>query len=446
MSLGKRPLVDDDAPTQKKPVRDDDESPAPVPTPQQDDGDAELGKTERAGRPAILVNKMDADTQRDLLVDRLLTLNVPPKLFARGHTLTEIVTDEATAPYLSEFGPTRLRTRLASIARFMVVNKTESTTPPPWWLVKMILDDHDSLRRFPPVNRIVEVPVFAASGALQTTPGYHTASRTFYAPAQGFETVSEQPNDEERSRARRLIYYELLADFPFVSLADKAHAIALMLLPFARDLIDGLTPLHMIEAPTPGTGKSLLAHVLLYPALGRPLKRTPADESDAEWRKRLAARLLEACSVIFIDNVSQHLDSPVLSALIEGEGGQDRRLGRPKSVDFENCSVWVATGNNPTESRGLGRRSERIRLDSGLARPDEERTPADFLHPDIKAWAADRPRAHAADVLPPALVQSLGPGRGGSAVRLADDARVRRHRPGPRAGASRSAKPAGIAR
>jgi hypothetical protein len=262
------------------------------------------------------------------------------------------------------------------------------------------------------VNRIVEVPVFAASGALQTTPGYHAASRTFYAPAPGFKIppVSEQPHDEERSRARRLIYDELLADFPFVSLADKAHAIALMLLPFARDLIDGLTPVHMIEAPTPGTGKSLLAHVLLYPALGRPLKRTPADASDAEWRKRLAARLLEARSVIFIDNVSQHLDSPVLSALIEGEGGQDRRRGRPKSVDFENRSVWVATGNNPTESRGLGRRSERIRLDSGLARPDEERTPADFLHPDIKAWVAE----HRADLVWAALTSIsawLGAGR-----------------------------------
>src|SRR5262249_48735565 len=55
--------------------------------------------------------------------------------------------------------------------------------------------------------------------------------------------------------------------------------------------------------------------------------------------------------------------------------------------------------------------------------------------PEGREWpAAHRPRAHAADVLPPALVQSLRPGRGRSAVRLAAAARVRRDRSGPRAG------------
>ena len=34
-----------------------------------------------------------------------------------------------------------------------------------------------------------------------------------------------------------------------------------MLLPFVRELIDGPTPLHLIEKPTPGTGGTLLATV-----------------------------------------------------------------------------------------------------------------------------------------------------------------------------------------
>jgi len=49
--------------------------------------------------------------------------------------------------------------------------------------------------------------------------------------------------------ALALILDELLVDFPFVSKADMAHALALMLLGFVRDLIDGPTPLSWIGAP-----------------------------------------------------------------------------------------------------------------------------------------------------------------------------------------------------
>ncbi len=36
--------------------------------------------------------------------------------------------------------------------------------------------------------------------------------------------------------------------------ADRAHALALLLLPYARDLIDGPTPNHLAESPEPGSG------------------------------------------------------------------------------------------------------------------------------------------------------------------------------------------------
>lgn len=46
-----------------------------------------------------------------------------------------------------------------------------------------------------------------------------------------------------------------------------------MLNPFVRDLIDGPTPLHLIEAPVAGTGKGLLASIAMLPAL--PGRRQP---------------------------------------------------------------------------------------------------------------------------------------------------------------------------
>ena len=49
----------------------------------------------------------------------------------------------------------------------------------------------------------------------------------------------------------------------------KAHAIALMFLPFVRDSITSPTPLHLIHKPTVGTGSTLLATACLTPALGQ---------------------------------------------------------------------------------------------------------------------------------------------------------------------------------
>jgi len=66
----------------------------------------------------------------------------------------------------------------------------------------------------------------------------------------------------------------LLGDFPFADQASRANALALLLLPFVRPLIDGPTPLHLIEAAKPGTGKGLLADVVHAIATGRPASAT----------------------------------------------------------------------------------------------------------------------------------------------------------------------------
>ena len=81
--------------------------------------------------------------------------------------------------------------------------------------------------------------------------------------------IPDQPNYEDVARARHLLVDDLLVDFPFVSDADWAHAVVALLLAFCRLLIDGPTPLHMVESPTPGSGKGLLVDVLTIPAAGR---------------------------------------------------------------------------------------------------------------------------------------------------------------------------------
>ena len=75
--------------------------------------------------------------------------------------------------------------------------------------------------------------------------------------------------------------------FPFDGNPDRAHAVCALLLPIGRDLIEGPTPLHTFEKPTPGTGASLLVQLLCYLACGSvPAAMTPPQD-EAEWRRTL---------------------------------------------------------------------------------------------------------------------------------------------------------------
>jgi hypothetical protein len=58
-----------------------------------------------------------------------------------------------------------------------------------------------------------------------------------------------------------MLLLELFGDFPFATDADRTNALGALLLPFVRELVDDPTPLHLIEAPSPGIGKGLLQFV-----------------------------------------------------------------------------------------------------------------------------------------------------------------------------------------
>src|SRR5262249_7538120 len=149
----------------------------------------------------------------------------------------------------------------------------------------------------PVLHGITTAPVFTADGALHTEPGYHPGSKLFYAATPGLviPPVEANPSQEARERAKALILEDLLGEVCFVGGRDlsgkmldcpeRAHAVALLLHRFVRPMIDGRTPLHLIEKPAPGTGAGLLADVLAYPALGHwPAKMAEGGNED-EWRK-----------------------------------------------------------------------------------------------------------------------------------------------------------------
>ena len=109
-------------------------------------------------------------------------------------------------------------------------------------------------------------------------------------------------------------------DFPFVKESDRAHAIAAILLPFLRRMIAGLAPIHLIEAPTQGSGKGLLASLISIVSTGLAAEGRTVPEAEDEVRKMITAELVTGRPIILLDNLSDKrtLESSALASVMIG--------------------------------------------------------------------------------------------------------------------------------
>lgn len=306
----------------------------------------------------------------------LAAANDPPVVFQRMDSLAE-----ARKSGVMVLTRNRLRYRLSEAADWNRVTVTEEavkTTPvaPPMDVVNNITAAND-LWPFPVLDRIVSTPVFAIDGTLRSEPGYHAASRSLYVPPEGLNVphVREHPTRADVNRAKQLLD-DLLCDFVFVDEADKAHTLALLLQPFARELIRGATPLYGVEAPKQGTGKTVLVHTALAAAVGEvPSYAEP--HGDEEMEKRLTASFMNAEPLVFFDNVVRTVHYPSLASALTKSTWQGRVLGQSQSIQARVLCTWALTANNPQYSDDLARRVARIRLDAKVQDPHRR---SNFTH------------------------------------------------------------------
>ena len=162
-----------------------------------------------------------------------------------------------------------------------------------------------------------------------------------------------------------------------------------MLTPLIRRMISGPTPFYMIESPTPGTGKGLLAESAAIIATGREPPVISEPHGEEEFRKRVTSKLLESPQILYFDNINRRLDSAVLSRALTATIWEDRILGFSRNVSVPVNTTWIGTANNPALSDELARRIVRIRIDAGMERPHERNG---FKHERLKSYVkAQRP-------------------------------------------------------
>ena len=334
--------------------------------------------------PQVTVNSRQV---RDVVNDAwaaLLLQNNPPFLFQRAGSITSIIDNEYGGSRIELVNEHRMLAYLNRCADWLKVteNSVTPTHPPERAARDMLSFPHENLSK---LEAIVTAPVFDKNGYLISKEGYHEKSKLYYKQPEGFklQKIADIPTNTEISDAKILLLNELLFDFPFEAESDLAHAIAALILPFARRLIYGPTPLHLIEAPTPGTGKSLLAELISLIVTGHVSQPMNFGRDEEENRKRLTSSLARGGVIINLDNIKGGLDSAVLASVLTATVWTDRWLGSAKMVDIINSALWLATANNPKLSFEMARRCIRIRLDPKVDKPWQR---SGFKHPQLTRW------------------------------------------------------------
>jgi DNA primase catalytic core len=332
-------------------------------------------------------------------------------LFRRGNMLARLERPEDEAPRLAEVSePSMYGLIMREID--WVRDSEQGAVPvfPPDKVARDVLIHPRST--FARVNSVITAPAFGRDGDLLRTPGLHVRDRLWLEPDPSLQlpAVPAHPTPEDVAAARALFFDDLLVDFPFDGPSDRAHALAALLLPFLQRMIDGCTPLHVMEAPGVGSGKGLLCNLISILLTGAECATCTLPESDEEIRKMLTSELLMARPLVLLDNAKdmKAISSPALAAVLTSRSWTDRILGRSEMVTVPNKATWMLTGNNPKLSRDLARRSIRIRIDPKVDRPWLR---AKFKHDPLEQWAKDHRSAlvHGALVLVQAWIAAGRP-------------------------------------
>ncbi len=320
--------------------------------------------------------------------DALALADGPPSLFEYGGTVAEVRrSDKHGRLKIEPLSTARLKGRLDRSANFMKWSRDRKRLVPARPPTDVVEDMLALELPLPPLSGIAGAPVFDESWTLVDAPGYQPSTRLFYDPnGCSPPPVQDAPSDDDVGRARSLLLEEWLDDFPFVENSSRSHAVAALLSRVLRNRIDGPTPLFAVDAPTAGSGKTLLVESVGLVATGSSPAAMSLPRRDEELRKQITSSLLGGAPIVLLDNVTHTLESGVLAAALTSRTWSDRLLGKSETVSVPNNCLWIATGNNLDFGSEIARRTAWIRLDPKVDRPWER---SGFKHYPLGAWVVE---------------------------------------------------------
>ena len=356
----------------------------------------ELEKKRRRKRPVV---RYSGNLYEGVLstIDEIRKLNEPPFLFEKDDEIVQIVPDKSPElpKKIKALSEDAFLSKLDALIEFKEYKKGEwKPTQPPKYVVKSLRADL-SLLNLPILERVVTLPQMAPNGHVCDEPGYDPVTRTYYSPLPGLvmPKLPDLVSPEDVEKAKSLVH-EILTDYQFAEdglnwygepcSASYANAFASICQGPARSQMRGkyVTPLQIVQAPLPSSGKSKLCRCTLWAATGQQYSNiTPmGKDQHKETDNQVITALDAAGEAIYFDNVeNDQLNHPIFKKWKTEPYYSGRIMRQHSQITLRNDKISAASINNGTLDYEMARRTYTVNIGK---RPEGYQ----WRHHDLDGW------------------------------------------------------------
>ena len=228
--------------------------------------------------------------------------------------------------------------------------------PPPWLSKRLVAKRGE--RGLAEIRGIITAPTLRRDGSLLDKPGFDAATGLLLKPGT-WPSAPERPSCAEIKTAWQTLWLPF-SEFPYVSDDDRAVAVTAILTAIIRRTLP-MAPAFSFDAPTPSSGKTLLASCICELCGGETAVLGETDEE--EIRKALTAVLLDGAPAVLFDNVVGSFKSSTMQAFLTSERFSARILGITKLAKLVTNVFVAISGNNFLPVGDLWRRIMTCRID-----------------------------------------------------------------------------------
>lgn len=215
---------------------------------------------------------------------------------------------------------------------------------------------------------VTTAPTLRPDGSVLDEPGHDTATGLMYVTTEAYPlAVPVAPTAEQALNALAKLWHPIRL-FPFADEVAIGVTLAAMLAACLRPALP-TCPATGFDAPTAGTGKTLLAKCIGALATGGDVAVLPPTNDEDECRKRLFAALRGGSKVLLWDNVREPLGNSVIDSFLTSSLFADRVLGVSENVELPNRALFLVSGNNLVLTGDTHRRILLARLDAQIETP-----------------------------------------------------------------------------
>lgn len=211
------------------------------------------------------------------------------------------------------------------------------------------------------INAIVNTPLVFPDGTAIDQAGYDHKSGILFDPlGVKFPPIPREPTIDDAMRALATLWKPFsLYRFEDSSICkpevSKAVVISALLSAILRPTLP-TTPGHGFSAPTYAAGKSKMAEAISVAATGVIVAPISQNQNPEEFEKSLISVMMEAQTIISIDNIDKVIESVKLAQAVTGDSLKVRLLGGNDLRTIRNIFLVLVNGKNLRFAKDLVRR------------------------------------------------------------------------------------------